>query len=75
MSPPPAPPDKKKSLKIDPALMRAVRKAQIAAEERGDTTFTISAAVETAITEWLQEHYPEALIPTQGRPRKHPRKP
>lgn len=67
-------PDKR--IKLDPAVVRALMRARLDAEERGEPfPETLSEAVEIALKEWLQVHCPEALAPTgPGRPRKHPAK-
>ena len=61
-----------KRVRLEPATVRALMRARLDAEERGDPfPDTLSEALELALREWLQMHHPEALVsPGPGRPRK-----
>ena len=67
----------RKNVQLSPQLVRAIRRAQINAEERGDETIpqTLGAFLDVAVREWLERHDPEALHPPgPGRPRKTPQR-
>ena len=65
----------KKTVLISADKHRAIERARIAAEEKGEKPLTYQQTVEKAIDEYLERHCPEALVsPGRGRPRKTPRK-
>lgn len=66
----------RKNINLSPAIVRALARAKLDAEERGEEfPATFSAALETALKEWIERHFPEALpTPGPGRPRKTPKR-
>lgn len=61
----------RKTVRIDPALQRAIARARLDAQDRGEEfPETLSAFLELAARDWLQRHAPEALTPRRGRPHK-----
>jgi len=66
----------KKSINLSPSIIRSLTRARLDAEERGEPfPASLSAALELALKEWLEHHFPETLAPPgPGRPRKHPQK-
>lgn len=63
-----------KRVNLSPGLVRAYLRAQLDAEEAGQQfPDSLSAALEIALTEWLQKNHPNALKTPIGRPRKHAR--
>ena len=63
-----------KRIDLPPKLIRAYLRAQLDAQDR-DEPFpeTLSKGLELALTEWLQNHFPDALVaPGPGRPRRTP---